>query len=129
MVVDLIPVRFSGGFAMGAGLALHAGIMVNRKLAGIFSIGAFLHHDSIIYEELERRTKMNESNADIPKIFMTHCDDDKVVPIAWSRLAHDKIKDQGVRIAYHLEPYGGHSVGPSQMDWADKFIRKCLQSD
>lgn len=110
---------------MGAGLALHAGIVVNPKLAGIFSIGAYLHHDSLVYEELERRA----SNADIPKIFMTHCEDDKVVPSAWSRQAHDKIKDRGVRIVYISEPYGGHMVGPSQMDLADKFIRKCLQSE
>jgi len=116
-----------GGFAMGATLALHAGIVVNPKLAGIFSIGAFLHHDSLVYEELERRSK--DSNATIPKIFMTHCEDDKVVPAAWSRQANEKIKEQGVRIAYSLEPYGGHSVGPSQMDWADRFIQKCLQSD
>lgn len=112
---------------MGGGLAIHAGVVVNPKLGGIFSIGAFLPNDSLVYEELQRRG--NSSNAEIPKIFMTHCDDDKTVPSAWSRQTHDKIKEQGVRIAYHLEPFGGHSVGPSQMEWADKFIRKCLQSD
>lgn len=112
---------------MGAALAIHAGIVVNPKLAGIFAIGGFLSNDSMVYDELQK--KGSSSNAELPKIFMTHCDDDRTVPSAWSRQTHDKIKEQGVRIVHHLEPFGGHSVGPSQMEWADKFIRKCLQSD
>lgn len=44
-----------GGFDMGAGLAIPAGVVVNLKLAGIFSIGAFLPHDSMVFEKLRRR--------------------------------------------------------------------------
>lgn len=112
---------------MGGGLALHAGIIVNPKIAGIFSIGAFLHHDSMVYEKLEGNSK--ESNAALPKVFITHCEDDRVVPISWSRELHDKLKDSGVRVACHPEPYGGHSVGPSQMDLVDRFVRKCVNYD
>lgn len=66
---------------MGAGLALHADVVVNLKLARIFSIGAYFPQDSLVFEELQRRG--NNGNADIPKIFMTHCDE--VVPSARSR--------------------------------------------
>lgn len=112
---------------MGGGLALHSGIVVNPKLAGIFSIGAFLHHDSMVYEKLERNGK--ESNAALPKVFMTHCEDDQMVPISWSHEIHEKLKDSGVRVAYHPEPHGGHCVGPLQMEWVDRFVRKCVNCD
>lgn len=123
----VIPILISGGFDQGGCLALHAGIAVNAKLAGIFEIGGFLHHDSMVYEKLNGNGK--ESNAALPKVFMTHCEDDKVIPVSWIREMHDKLKDSGVRVAYQPEPYGGHCVGPSQMDLVDRFVRKCLNCD
>lgn len=112
---------------MGAGLALHSGIIVNHNLAGIFSVGAFLHNDSMIYETLKNETK--EHNAKLPQILMTHCLDDMVVPIDWSHQAYQQIKDQGVRIEYHAEPFGGHSIRPDQLELIVRFIRKRLQLD
>lgn len=112
---------------MGAGLALHAGTIVNHNLAGIFSIGAFLHFDSMIYEKLEKSFKLDpKMNEKIPRIVMTHCSDDSVVPIEWSRTAFRQIRDCGVRIKYRTQPHGDHTVTSQQMKWFDRFIRNRL---
>ena len=83
-----------GGFSMGGALALHTAYHINTEIAGVFACSAFLNRESIVYESLVNRTKLENP---LPELIMFHGERDDLVPIDWGEETFNNLKNVGVK--------------------------------
>jgi phospholipase/carboxylesterase len=105
------------GFSQGGMMALHVGLSLDRRLAGVISFsGAFIRpHEGFPQPEAER-----------PPVTLVHGDLDTVVDPALSQEAKVVLTAEGYDVSLHVSPGIPHSISPDGLDFATAFIDRAL---
>ena len=106
------------GFSQGGALALFTGLQMAEPLAGILCMSSYLPRA----ETLEATA----ASARVPVMFL-HGDADPVIPIAWARLSHDRVKALGAKDV-SFKSYRGmpHSASDAELHDAAAFLERAL---
>lgn len=104
------------GFSQGGVIALQAGLLHEKPLAGIMALSTFLPTAD------ELKTQRHDSNRSI-KIFMAHGSNDPMIPISVAKAARSSLEAMQYPIEWNEYPMG-HEVCPPQI----KAISQWLQS-
>lgn len=100
------------GFSQGAMMALHTGLSLDRRLAGILAFsGALLSPEGFPQPEALR-----------PPVALVHGEFDPVVETALSRDAQRDLKAAGYDAALHVSPGIGHSISADGLQFASGFL-------
>jgi len=106
------------GFSQGGALALHAGLLYPRPLAGVLALSTFLADRSTLGAPRTR------ANANTP-ILMCHGQRDAVLPMALGRRGHDQLQGAGYRVEW--QDYAmGHEVCAPQLAAIGLWLRRVL---
>ncbi len=106
------------GFSQGCAMALHTGLRLPHRLAGIMALSGYLP----LAERLvaERRP----ANAQTP-VFMAHGTQDPVVVIARGEASRDALAALGQPVAWHSYPMP-HSLHPQEIFDISAFLAQVL---
>lgn len=106
------------GFSQGCAMALHTGLRLPHKLAGIMAMSGYL--------PLADRTSSErlEANAHTP-IFMAHGTQDPVVVIARGEESRDALAALGHPVQWHAYPMQ-HAVHPREIADISAFLKQVL---
>lgn len=85
------------GFSQGGAMALHTGLRLPDRLAGIVALSCYLP----LHERLE--TEASAANRKTP-VFMAHGDQDPVVPHGLGERSRDFLREAGYEVAWHSYP-------------------------
>lgn len=110
-----------GGFSMGGALALYSAYKYVQDIRGVFALSAFLNEDSVVYKSIKERKTLSK----VP-LFMSHGDNDDVVPESWGRESFEKLKSLGVPGEYHLLTNSDHEITEGALDELNNWIGKLL---
>jgi phospholipase/carboxylesterase len=100
------------GFSQGAMMALHTGLSLDRRLAGILAFsGALLPPKGFPQPEAIR-----------PPIALIHGELDPVVETSLSREAETALKAAGYEVGLHVSPGIGHSISTDGLEFASRFL-------
>ncbi len=107
------------GFSQGCAMALHTGLRLPHKLAGIMALSGYL--------PLADRTRSErlEANAHTP-IFMAHGTQDPVVVIARGEESRDALAALGHPVQWHAYPMQ-HAVHPREIADISAFLKQVLK--
>lgn len=104
------------GFSQGAMMALHTGLSLDRRLAGVLAFsGAFLPPGGFPQPEAIR-----------PPVALIHGEFDPVVEPNLSREAEQKLKDAGYDVRLHVSPGIGHSISTDGLQFASGFLGRAF---
>ena len=104
------------GFSQGAMMALHTGLSLDRKLAGILSFsGALLRPENFPQPQAIR-----------PPVALIHGEFDPVVEPNLSREAEQKLKATGYDVRLHVSPGIGHSISTDGLQFASGFLGRAF---
>ena len=103
---------FLGGFSNGGAAALHAGMMSNHRLGGIFCLSGALSSTSALPSQVRRRV---EDLADLPPVLMCHGKEDPVLPVSTGKRTADALAKAGAALEW--EAYGRlrHGLGDGEI--------------
>ena len=90
------------GFSQGGAVALHTGLRLPQRLAGILALSTYLPLADTL------KAEAHPANADVP-IFMAHGTDDPIIPLALGESSADLLTRRGANLewrTYEME----HSV-------------------
>jgi len=106
------------GFSQGCAMALHTGLRLNEKLAGIVGLSGYLPIiDSFAAER-------SAANADTP-IFLAHGTHDPVITLARAEASRVALQAQGHSVEWHTYPMP-HSVHPEEVRDISAFLKRVL---
>jgi len=106
------------GFSQGCAMALHTGLRLPHKLAGIMALSGYLPlADRCLSERLE-------ANAHTP-IFMAHGTQDPVVVLARGEDSRDALAALGHPVQWHTYPMQ-HAVHPREIADISAFLSQVL---
>jgi phospholipase/carboxylesterase len=106
------------GFSQGCAMALHTGLRLPHKLAGIMALSGYLPlADSFT-------TERHAANANTP-VFMAHGTQDPVVVIQRGEESRDALTKLGHRVQWHTYPMP-HSVHPLEITDIGAFLKQVL---
>ena len=106
------------GFSQGCAMALHTGLRLPHKLAGIMALSGYLPlADSFT-------TELHAANANTP-VFMAHGTQDPVVVIQRGEESRDALTKLGHRVQWHTYPMP-HSVHPLEITDISAFLKQVL---
>ena len=106
------------GFSQGCAMALHTGLRLNEKLAGIVGLSGYLPiADSFAAER-------SAANADTP-IFLAHGTHDPVITLARAEASRVALQAQGYSVEWHTYPMP-HSVHPEEVRDIATFLKRVL---
>ncbi|MEY2860971.1 MAG: hypothetical protein RL392_1429 [Pseudomonadota bacterium] len=106
------------GFSQGCAMALHTGLRLPHKLAGIMALSGYLPlADSFT-------TERHAANANTP-VFMAHGTQDPVVVIQRGEESRDALTKLGHRVQWHTYPMP-HSVHPLEITDISAFLKQVL---
>ncbi|MBI2750232.1 MAG: dienelactone hydrolase family protein [Burkholderiales bacterium] len=106
------------GFSQGCAMALHTGLRLPHKLAGIIGLSGYLPlADRAGSERLE-------ANAHTP-IFMAHGTQDPVVVLARGEESRDALAAMGHPVQWHTYPMQ-HAVHPREIADISSFLKQVL---
>ena len=105
---------FLGGFSQGGALALYTALNIDKKLAGVIALSAWVP----LRQQLD---SMSTSNVDTA-FFHGHGDEDNVVPYKWGSLTANILKEKLKN--YQFETYSrlGHSSNHQEMKDLKVFV-------
>jgi phospholipase/carboxylesterase len=107
------------GFSQGGVIALHLGLRLDQRLAGIMALSTYVHdHESLPGEA-------SLANADVP-IFMAHGLADPMIPITRAITAREALHNLGYQIEWH-EYAMGHSVCPEEILHISQWLQAVLR--
>ncbi|HKY94633.1 MAG TPA: alpha/beta fold hydrolase [Kiloniellales bacterium] len=104
------------GFSQGAMLALHVGLRMNRRLAGVIAYSGVLIAAETLNDELTSR----------PPVLLVHGERDTVVPPQASRVAQQFLSHGGVDAKLLLRPMLAHGIDEEGLRQGSAFLRKVL---
>lgn len=96
------------GFSQGGAIALHTGMRLANKLAGIMALSTYVVMPHATADE------MHPANVDT-EILMCHGTYDPVVPLKLAESGRDHLKEHGFKVRWHTYPME-HSVSPEELD-------------
>jgi phospholipase/carboxylesterase len=107
------------GFSQGCAMALHTGLRLQHRLAGIVALSGYL--------PLADRfaTERALANANTP-IFMAHGTQDPVVVLARGEKSRDALAAIGHPVQWHTYPMQ-HAVHPHEIDDIASFLKQVLR--
>ncbi|VDN83921.1 unnamed protein product [Brugia pahangi] len=120
-----------GGFSMGGALALYAGLIYDKPLAGIIGLSSFLVQRTKlpgVNREFRRCTPFfqnHTANKDV-QIFMGHGGQDFLVPLSFGEMTEAYIKAFNPNIRMKVYPRMAHSSCPEELVDAKEFIAQRL---
>jgi phospholipase/carboxylesterase len=104
------------GFSQGAMMALHTGLSLDRRLAGVLAFsGAFLPPDPFPQPEAIR-----------PPVALIHGEFDPVVDPDSSREAEQSLRAAGYDARLHISPGIGHSISTDGLQVASAFLGRAF---
>ena len=106
------------GFSQGCAMALHTGLRLPQRLAGIMALSGYLPLADRITAE------RHPANAQTP-IFMAHGTQDPVVVIARGEASRDALEALGQPVAWHSYPMP-HSLHPQEIADISAFLARVL---
>ena len=106
------------GFSQGCAMALHTGLRLPQRLAGIMALSGYLPLADRITAE------RHPANAQTP-IFMAHGTQDPVVVIARGEASRDALEALGQPVAWHSYPMP-HSLHPQEIADISTFLAQVL---
>ncbi|XVJ70081.1 MAG: carboxylesterase [Rhizobacter sp.] len=108
------------GFSQGCAMALHTGLRLPKRLAGVMALSGYL--------PLADRfaTERNAANAETP-IFMAHGTMDPVVVLARAEESHRLLAEQGHAVQWHTYPMP-HSLHPREIQDISGFLQAVLKA-
>ncbi len=109
------------GFSQGCAMALHTGLRLPHRLAGIMALSGYLPLADRFASE---RT---QANATTP-IFMAHGTQDPVVVLARGEDSRKALAALGHPVQWHTYPMP-HSVHPREVADISAFLKQVLRSD
>jgi phospholipase/carboxylesterase len=106
------------GFSQGCAMALHTGLRLPHRLAGIIALSGYLPlADRFVNERMQ-------ANASTP-VFMAHGTQDPVVVLARGENSRDALTAMGHPVQWHTYPMQ-HSVHPREVADISAFLRQVL---
>ena len=106
------------GFSQGCAMALHTGLRLPQRLAGIMALSGYLPLADRLTAE------RNPANAQTP-VFMAHGTQDPVVTIARGEDSRDALVALGQPVAWHSYPMP-HSLHPQEISDISAFLALVL---
>ena len=106
------------GFSQGCAMALHTGLRLPQRLAGIMALSGYLPLADRITAE------RHPANAQTP-VFMAHGTQDPVVAIARGEASRDALAALGQPVAWHSYPMP-HSLHPQEIFDISAFLAQVL---
>ncbi|MDO8448105.1 MAG: carboxylesterase [Rhodoferax sp.] len=106
------------GFSQGCAMALHTGLRLPQRLAGIMALSGYLPLANTLVAE------RHPANAHTP-IFMAHGSMDPVVPPARGEASRDLLTGLGYPVQWHSYPMA-HSVHPREVADLSAFLARTL---
>ena len=106
------------GFSQGCAMALHTGLRLPQRLAGIMALSGYLPLADRITAE------RHAANGQTP-IFMAHGTQDPVVAIARGEASRDALAALGQPVAWHSYPMP-HSLHPQEISDISAFLAQVL---
>jgi phospholipase/carboxylesterase len=106
------------GFSQGCAMALHTGLRLPQRLAGIMALSGYLPLADRITAE------RHPANAQTP-VFMAHGTQDPVVVIARGEASRDALEALGQPVAWHSYPMP-HSLHPQEIADISTFLAQVL---
>jgi len=106
------------GFSQGCAMALHTGLRLQQRLAGIMALSGYLPLADRLAAE------RHPANAQTP-IFMAHGTQDPVVVIARGEASRDALAALGQPVAWHSYPMP-HSLHPQEIADISAFLAQVL---
>lgn len=106
------------GFSQGGAVALHGGLALTEKLAGILALSTYLP----LAEHFDARA--SAENRSTP-IFMAHGSADPVIPLALAEQSRDHLVSLGYPVEFHTYPMA-HSVAPGEIADIGSFLESRL---
>ena len=106
------------GFSQGCAMALHTGLRLPQRLAGIMALSGYLPlADRLVAER-------HPANAQT-RVFMAHGTQDPVVVIARGEASRDALVALGQPVAWHSYPMP-HSLHPQEISDISAFLAQVL---
>ncbi len=96
------------GFSQGGALVLHTALRMDKPLAGVLSLSAYL-------PQPDRLATEKRSDPGSLVVRMDHGEQDEVVPLHWAERSCERIRKEGFEVDFHPYPMG-HSLCPMQID-------------
>ncbi len=107
------------GFSQGGVIALHLGLRLDQRLAGIMALSTYVHdHESLPGEA-------SLANADVP-IFMAHGLSDPMIPITRAITGREALHNLGYQIEWH-EYAMDHAVCPEEIIHISQWLQQVLR--
>lgn len=106
------------GFSQGCAMALHTGLRLPQRLAGIMALSGYLPLADRLAAE------RHPANAQTP-VFMAHGTQDLVVVIARGEASRDALAALGQPVAWHSYPMP-HSLHPQEIADISAFLAQVL---
>ena len=106
------------GFSQGCAMALHTGLRLPYRLAGIMALSGYLPLADRFVDE------RHSANAHTP-VFMAHGTQDPVVVVARGESSRDALAAMGHPVQWHTYPMQ-HSVHPREIADISAFLKQVL---
>ena len=106
------------GFSQGGVLALHTGLRLDRRLAGIIALSTYLHDTNGTEEE------RHDANLALP-VFMAHGVADPMIPVMRAATSRENLVRMGYDVSWQDYPMG-HAVCQEEIRDLALFIRQRL---
>jgi phospholipase/carboxylesterase len=110
MTADKIVIA---GFSQGGAVAIHTALHTSHKLGGLLALSTYM--------ALLESSKEKRNAADLP-VFMAHGTLDPVLPMAWGRVAAEKLIELGFSVDWH-EYAMQHAVCPQEIAAIGAWLR------
>lgn len=108
------------GFSQGCAMALHTGLRLPHRLAGIIALSGYLPLSEALTQE------RHAANATTP-IFMAHGTQDPVVVVARGEMSRNQLLAQGYAVQWYTYPME-HAVHPREVADISAFLTQVLGS-
>jgi len=95
------------GFSQGGAVALHTGLALPRRVAGVLALSTYLPLPEAA------RAEMAEASRALP-VFMAHGEHDPVIPRTVGAASRDLLRDLGCEVSWHEYPMP-HAVCPEEI--------------
>jgi phospholipase/carboxylesterase len=106
------------GFSQGGVIALHAGLRLEKRIAGIIALSTYLYDFSSTEQE------MSDANLAIP-ILLAHGTHDPLIPIMRAATSRENLIRLGYDVRWHDYPME-HQICLEEVDEVSQFLREIL---
>ena len=94
-----------GGFSMGGHTAIHSVFRNGINAKGCFALSSYLINQSAVYKSIETK----DSSDQVP-LYLAHGDSDRIVPMEWAKILHNKFEMNNVETSLVLYKDLDHEI-------------------